>query len=61
MDGLLPKPAKYAHAFPDLLTFQHAPTEIVQTLFVMFLETPDTNVSRNISRQPGLCAVVWLE
>jgi len=37
-DGLLPKPAKYAHAFPDLLTFQNAATKIAQTLFVMFLE-----------------------
>ena len=37
-DGLLPKPASYAYAFPDLLTFHDAPTEIEQKLFVMFLE-----------------------
>jgi len=37
-DGVLPKPANYAHAFPDLLTFHDAPTEIEQKLFVMFLE-----------------------
>jgi hypothetical protein len=37
-DGLLKKPANYAHAFPDLLTFHDAPTVIEQKLFVMFLE-----------------------
>jgi hypothetical protein len=37
-DGVLEKPAAYAHAFPDLLTFHDAPTPIEQTLFVMFLE-----------------------
>jgi hypothetical protein len=37
-DGILPKPASYAYAFPDLLTFHDAPTEIEQKLFVMFLE-----------------------
>jgi hypothetical protein len=37
-DGLLPKPANYANAFPDLLTFHDAPTVIEQKLFVMFLE-----------------------
>ncbi len=37
-DGLLPKPASYAYAFPDLLTFHDAPTVIEQKLFVMFLE-----------------------
>jgi len=37
-DGLLAKPANYAHDFPDLLTFHDAPTGIEQTLFVMFLE-----------------------
>lgn len=37
-DGLLPKPASYAHPFPDLLTFHDAPTPIEQKLFVMFLE-----------------------
>jgi hydroxylamine dehydrogenase len=37
-DGLLKKPASYAHAFPDLLTFHDAPTVIEQKLFVMFLE-----------------------
>jgi hypothetical protein len=37
-DGGLPKPASYAHAFPDLLTFHDAPTVIEQKLFVMFLE-----------------------
>jgi hypothetical protein len=36
--GLLKKPANYASAFPDLLTFHDAPTVIEQTLFVMFLE-----------------------
>jgi Zn-finger protein len=37
-DGTLAKPANYAAAFPDLLTFHDAPTPIEQTLFVMFLE-----------------------
>ena len=37
-DGLLAKPAAYAYAFPDLLTFHDAPTVIEQKLFVMFLE-----------------------
>lgn len=37
-DGVLPKPDSYAAPFPDLLTFHDAPTEIEQTLFVMFLE-----------------------
>jgi len=37
-DGVLPKPAKYAYPFPDLLTFHDAPTVIEQQLFVMFLK-----------------------
>lgn len=37
-DGTLKKPASYASAFPDLLTFHDAPTSIEQKLFVMFLE-----------------------
>jgi hypothetical protein len=37
-DGLLERPDSYAYDFPDLLTFHDAPTEIEQTLFVMFLE-----------------------
>jgi cytochrome c553 len=37
-DGVLRKPKNYAYPFPDLLTFHDAPTEIEQTLFVMFLE-----------------------
>ncbi|MEW5877790.1 MAG: multiheme c-type cytochrome [Acidobacteriota bacterium] len=37
-DGILAKPASYAHAFPDLLTFHDAPTPIEQKLFVMHLE-----------------------
>jgi len=37
-DGVLPKPAAYAHPFPDLLTFHDAPTVIEQTLFEMFLK-----------------------
>jgi hydroxylamine dehydrogenase len=37
-DGTLAKPASYAYAFPDLLTFHDAPTPIEQKLFVMFLE-----------------------
>lgn len=37
-DGLLKKPANYAYAYPDLLTFHDAPTVIEQKLFVMFLE-----------------------
>jgi cytochrome P450 len=37
-DGILKKPANYAAAFPDLLTFHDAPTVIEQKLFVMFLE-----------------------
>jgi hydroxylamine dehydrogenase len=37
-EGVLPKPANYGSAFPDLLTFHDAPTVIEQKLFVMFLE-----------------------
>jgi hydroxylamine dehydrogenase len=37
-DGILAKPASYAHAFPDLLTFHDAPTRIEQVLFQMHLE-----------------------
>jgi hypothetical protein len=37
-DGVIPKPAGYAAAFPDLLTFHDAPTPVEQRLFVMFLE-----------------------
>ncbi len=37
-EGLLEKPADYAYAFPDLLTFHDAPTAIEQRLFVMHLE-----------------------
>jgi hypothetical protein len=37
-DGLIAKPASYASAFPDLLTFHDAPTVVEQKLFVMFLE-----------------------
>jgi len=36
-DGILEKPAAYAHAFPDLLTFQDAPTGIERKLFEMHL------------------------
>ena len=37
-DGILSKPEGYAYAFPDLLTFHHAPRPIEQTLFVMHLK-----------------------
>lgn len=37
-NGALEKPASYASAFPDLLTFHDAPTVIEQKLFVMYLE-----------------------
>lgn len=37
-DGVLAKPAGYASAFPDLLTFHDAPTSIEQKLFAMHLE-----------------------
>jgi hydroxylamine dehydrogenase len=37
-DGVLAKPAGYAYAFPDLLTFHDAPTVVEQELFVMYLE-----------------------
>jgi len=37
-DGILTKPATYAAAFPDLLTFHDAPTPIEQRLFEMHLE-----------------------
>ena len=37
-DGILKKPEKYVHTYPDLLTFFDAPTVIEQRLFVMFLE-----------------------
>jgi len=37
-DGVLAKPKSYSYAFPDLLTFNDAPTPIETTLFTMFLE-----------------------
>ncbi len=37
-DGLLRKPESYAFAYPDLLTFQDAPTELEIKLFLMFLK-----------------------
>ena len=37
-DGILEKPKNYAYSFPDVLTFQDAPTPIEQRLFIMFLE-----------------------
>lgn len=37
-DGVIKKPESYAHAFPDLLTFHDAGTEVEQVLFRMFLE-----------------------
>ena len=37
-DGVLEKPAGYASAFPDLLTFHDAPRPIEHKLFVMHLE-----------------------
>ncbi len=37
-DGIIPKPASYSHAFPDLLTFSNTATVVEQKLFVMFLE-----------------------
>ncbi|UCD95401.1 MAG: cytochrome C [Candidatus Zixiibacteriota bacterium] len=37
-DGVLEKPENYAYPFPDLLTFQDAPTTIEQTLFEMHLK-----------------------
>jgi hydroxylamine dehydrogenase len=37
-EGVLKKPDNYAHAYPDLLTFNDAPTVIEQKLFTMFLE-----------------------
>lgn len=37
-DGILDKPAGYASAFPDLLTFHYAPRPIEHKLFVMHLE-----------------------
>lgn len=37
-EGVLEKPESYSYAFPDLLTFHDAPTEIEQKLFVMFLK-----------------------
>jgi len=37
-DGILPKPKIYSFPFPDLLTFNDAPTPIEQKLFVMYLE-----------------------
>ncbi|KPK81108.1 MAG: cytochrome C [Gemmatimonas sp. SM23_52] len=37
-DGVLENPEYYSYAYPDLLTFQDAPTPIEQRLFVMHLE-----------------------
>jgi hypothetical protein len=37
-DGVIAKPADYAHPFPDLLTFHDAATSVEQRLFKMFLK-----------------------
>jgi cytochrome c553 len=37
-DGIIAKPKSYSYEFPDLLTFNDAPTPIEQRLFTMFLE-----------------------
>lgn len=37
-DGVIAKPASYAHAFPDLLTFHDAVTLVEQRLFKMFFK-----------------------
>jgi hypothetical protein len=37
-DGIIAKPKTYSYDFPDLLTFNDAPTPIEQRLFTMFLE-----------------------
>jgi hydroxylamine dehydrogenase len=37
-DGIIPKPKTYDYSFPDLLTFNDAPTPIETRLFNMFLE-----------------------
>ena len=37
-DGIIAKPKNYSYEFPDLLTFNDAPTPIEQRLFNMFLE-----------------------
>ena len=37
-DGTLTKPKNYSYAFPDLLTFHDAPTEVEQRLHKMFLK-----------------------
>ena len=37
-DNILDKPESYAYPFPDLLTFQDAPTTIEQRLFEMHLK-----------------------
>ena len=37
-EGVLKKPESYEFAFPDLFTFQDAPTPIEQKLFIMFFE-----------------------
>ncbi len=37
-DEVLRKPTNYAYPYPDLLTFNDAPTVIEQKLFVMYLE-----------------------
>lgn len=37
-DGILEKPESYAYAYPDLLTFHDAPTEIETRLWLMFLK-----------------------
>lgn len=37
-DGIIAKPKNYDYPFPDLLTFNDAPTPVEQRLFTMFLE-----------------------
>ncbi len=37
-DGILKKPKNYKYAYPDLLTFHDAPTQIETRLWLMFLK-----------------------
>ena len=60
-DGIIPKPKTYDYAFPDLLTFNDAPTPIETEALQHVPGASEQNIPGNLPQQPGLCVVVRLE
>ncbi len=60
-DGIIPKPEGYTYAFPDLLTFHDAPTTDRADALRDASQAPDARVPGDVSREPRLRVVVWVE